>query len=645
MNQAYMCDFETTVYEGQTDTEVWAFAIVPICERPEPTDVMVFNSIEPLFDLIESFTEKTILFFHNLKFDGMFILDYVLRHKKYKQAFELNEKGYETWLRNKDMPKKSFRYLISEMGLWYTITFKNKQGQTIEIRDSLKLLPFSVEEIGAAFKTKYRKLKMEYKGIRHAGDTIPQHEVEYIKNDVLVPAEAIYIMFEQGNDKLTIGANAMKHFKQLYFGEYNTLFPPLDEFYLDPKKHTYETAYDWLHRAYRGGWVFANPFFAHKLIGEGKDCDIKDKGQTADVNSLYPSVMHSESGNAYPIGSPRFFMGGIPEGVTPDRFMIFIRFRCRFDLKENKLPFIQIKNNYLYDGRAMLYSSKSYIQKTNTLYDEPVELTMPYFEFEMFQKFYNIKDLEFIDGCYFYQQAGLFDAYINYWAEIKMKSTGALRTLAKLMLNNLYGKFSTSPDSSYQVARIENDVLKFRTIPAKEMKAGYIAIGLCVTAYARRFTITAAQKNYKRFCYADTDSIHCIGREPLKGIKVDPVKFLCWKIESKWDQAYFVRPKTYIEHVEENEEEKEHYIIRCAGLPVNCKNMLEMSIRKYELQEEEKERYTDEEIEFIETERNLRNFDIGLKIPGKLRPKRIRGGVVLEETEFSMRKNQNGRYG
>ena len=41
--------------------------------------------------------------------------------------------------------------------------------------------------------------------------------------------------------------------------------------------------------------------------------------------------------------------------------------------------------------------------------------------------------------------------------------------------------------------------------------------------------------------------------------------------------------------------------------------------------------------EFLTKERSLKDFDIGLIVPGKLLPKRIKGGVVLGDTTYEMR--------
>ena len=50
-----------------------------------------------------------------------------------------------------------------------------------------------------------------------------------------------------------------------------------------------------------------------------------------------------------------------------------------------------------------------------------------------------------------------------------------------------------------------------------------------------------------------------------------------------------------------------------------------------------KDKFTEEELEFIKTKRTLEDFKVGLKVPSKLMPKRIRGGVLLVNTTYEMR--------
>ena len=47
--------------------------------------------------------------------------------------------------------------------------------------------------------------------------------------------------------------------------------------------------------------------------------------------------------------------------------------------------------------------------------------------------------------------------------------------------------------------------------------------------------------------------------------------------------------------------------------------------------------YTEEELEFLQTKRTIQDFKVGLRVPGKLLPKRIRGGVLLVDVPYEMR--------
>ena len=144
--RTFICDFETTVYSGQTSTEVWAAACVEVGTE----DVKIFHSIEEQYNYFESLKCNIVAYYHNLKFDGSFWLYYLLIVKAFKQAVEhLSSEPYDVkWLQNKRMSNNTVKYSISDRGLWYTITVKIKGGFIIEFRDSLKLLPFSVADIG-----------------------------------------------------------------------------------------------------------------------------------------------------------------------------------------------------------------------------------------------------------------------------------------------------------------------------------------------------------------------------------------------------------------------------------------------------------------------------------------------------------------
>lgn len=90
--------------------------------------------------IFQIFFENTagniILYFHNLKFDGSFILHYFLSNNEFKQALNGDE-----FFKDSHMKNNMYKYTISNQGQWYSIILK-QGNRMIEIRDSLKLLPF-----------------------------------------------------------------------------------------------------------------------------------------------------------------------------------------------------------------------------------------------------------------------------------------------------------------------------------------------------------------------------------------------------------------------------------------------------------------------------------------------------------------------
>ena len=654
----FMGDFETTVYKGQVNTEVWASAVVELFSDK----VTILHSIAETFDYLVSLNCNVVIYYHNLKFDGAFWLSYLLVDKKFTQAYDkIGDKETDVkWKQQFKMFNNTFKYSISDRGMWYSIVVKVKY-HFIEIRDSLKLLPFSVKRIGESFGTKHKKLDMEYTGFRYAGCEITKEEQEYIANDVLVVKEALEIMFKQGHNKLTIGSCCLEEYKKICRSsleiqlDYAEMFPNLYDFKIDKQEHKYNNAGDWLRKSYRGGWCY---------LVKGKENKIKTNGTTADVNSLYPSMMSSKSGNKYPIGLPKFWSGNfIPNEALKDNMYYFVRIKTRFYIKDNYLPFIQVKGDLKYKGTESLETSDVYnhenddyfpyyIDKNGNIQQAKVELTLTMTDYQLIKEHYELVDFEIIDGCYFYSMVGIFDEYINKYAKIKKESKGALRELAKLFLNNLYGKMASSTDSSFKIAYVKDDKsIGFMQVVENEKKPGYIAIGSAITSYSRNFTIRAAQKNYygaekRGFIYADTDSIHCdLLPQEIKGIEVDDKEFCCWKLESCWDKAIFTRQKTYIEHVtHENlvplEESKQYNNIKCAGMPKKCKDLFEVSMKGTA---DVNENWSDDEKEFLFDKdnkpivRDYSDFKVGLKVPDKLRPIRIRGGVLLVNTTYEMR--------
>lgn len=502
LSKCWSCDFETTTDE--TDCRVWAWIAVNL-ENNENFELG--NTIESFIAWLGT-SSKTI-YFHNLKFDGTFILDHILRN-----GWKLNKE-------KKQLKPGEFNTLINDKGFFYTMSMKFEKA-FIEIIDSLKIINSSVDNIAKGWKLPISKLSIDYTEKREKGHILTEEEKAYIINDAKIIAIAMRSLLEQKMTKITAGSNAFhyyvdtcchgkKNFRKLF------PIPQNDEF---------------IRKAYRGGYSYVNPIYQNRDIGEGR---------VYDVNSLYPFALHSP--HLYPYGEGQYYIGEYKPNKTFPLYVCHII--AHFSLKENHLPMIQLKKNPLFIPTEYITDSK-----------EDVELYLTSVDFELFKDQYNIDDIRFIDGFMYQGKEGLFDSYIDHWyktkSESKHEGNYAMYQLSKLMLNSFYGKMATNPIVSSRWPEIDKDknivVLKPGEPETKEPI--YIPVGVFCTAYARDVTIRAAQSCFERFCYADTDSLHVIGDYDVEGLPVDDYKLGYFKHESTFTRARYLRAKLYAEEID-----------------------------------------------------------------------------------------------
>jgi hypothetical protein len=100
----YTADFETTTDEK--DCRVWAYAL---CSIDDPTEFYYGTTFEEFIDFCAEPTKNYTLYFHNLKFDGSFIISWLLHN-----VFEYIED-------RKDKRDNTFTTLITDMGQFYSI--------------------------------------------------------------------------------------------------------------------------------------------------------------------------------------------------------------------------------------------------------------------------------------------------------------------------------------------------------------------------------------------------------------------------------------------------------------------------------------------------------------------------------------------
>ena len=582
----FVADFETTT--NINDCRVWAYAI---CEVENKDNIVIGTTIEDFIKWCENRKENDVIFFHNLKFDCQFIINYLFRN------------GYVHTTKPEERNTKTFNTLISDKGLFYQIEviFKRqgKKVNKVTFQDSLKLIPLSVEAIAKSFKLPIGKLNIDYS--RHnnlpVGTPLSEEEKEYIIHDVQIVAYAIEYFYSQGLNKMTIGSCALSEYKKIITKRNFNKFYPLPKYHQDVKQ------------SYRGGFTYLNPKYAEKTIKEGI---------VLDVNSLYPSVMYN---NYLPYGTPIFFKGEYKK--DPVYPLYTQMFKCQFNLKKGKIPTIQIKYGFGFRANEYLENSG----------ENEVTLCLNSVDLKLFFEQYDVYNIEYLSGWKFKATQGLFTNYIDKWSnnKIQAKKDGnhGLYLISKLFLNSLYGKFGTDTRVKSKIPYLgEDNIIHYKDGEEEEREGVYVAMASFITSYARLKTITSAQKiidnknNRKSkvdFVYADTDSLHLVlNGEDINeflissGLDIHDTKLGAWKFESKFNKAKFLRQKCYIENsTEDIENENPDYKLKItvAGMPKDC-------------------------YEYV----TFRNFKIGAKYKGKKLPKIVEGGVVLEEVDFTIKK-------
>ncbi len=576
-------DFETTTSED--DCRVWAYGI---CEVGNPDYFTYGNNIDDFMEYCKT-SKNSTFYFHNLKFDGEFIIVWLFEH------------GFKHVVDKHDLETKTFSTLINNKGQFYSIKIifekKGKKTKFITIYDSLKILPFSIEEIGEGFKLGFEKIKVDkefYHIPRPIGHKLTDLEVKYLKHDVTIPSMALDVLFKQELNKMTQGSNALHDYKQtIGLKRFEQWFPTPD-YDID------------IRHSYRGGFTYLNPKF--------KEIDV-DEGIVLDVNSLYPWVMRNKR---LPYGEGIYFDG---QYKADKLYNLYVQmFTCQFELKPDHIPTVQLKN-------TLSFIPTDYIESSG---DIDVTMCMTSVDLELFFEHYDVYNIEYHNGWKFKSTIGMFTEYIDKWTKVKIESkqTGnyAMYILAKLMLNALYGKFALNPNIQSKIPYYDKGIIKYRDGAKETRKPIYIPVGTFITSWARYTTITSAQSVYDRFIYADTDSLHLIGTELPEGLNIDPVELGAWDNEATFMRARFLRQKSYFEsHIVsdkkydkmEEEEKEKCYIykgvrvidkITCAGMPDSCYQYVTWD-----------------------------NFHVGKSYDGKLQMEHVKGGIILNETDFTIR--------
>lgn len=579
----YAGDFESTT--DPNNCYVWGWGI---SEVDNPENVTLGTSLDSFMEWCENHPINPKIWIHNLAWDSKFILSWLF------------DNGFE-WVDSQNRASKTFTTIINNKGMFYSVEvifyLKNKKVKKVTFWDSYKLIPIKIEKFPKTFNIPINKLQLDYSchNGMPPGTPLKQNEADYISHDVKLQAYGLNFFYKHGLNKMTIGACALSEYKSLLGkNEFKLYFPT-------PKYH------DDVRQSYKGGYSYLEPEFAGKTL---------KNGFVLDKNSMYPWVMKKKP---LPYGNPIFFKGE----YEPDKsYPLYIQmFRCAFELKPNKLPTVQIKKSLFFSGTEYLRDSRIDGQLCE------LTLCMTSVDFELFKDHYYYYNIEFFSGWKFRSKVGMFDAYIDKWSDAKIEAraegNSGLEFISKLFLNNLYGKFGTSNKLCIKKPYIGNDgAVHFKNLPSEEKDGIYLPIATFVTSYAREDIVRTAQKikddyiagkSNIQYVYSDTDSLHCICDkfEIPEGLEIDKYKLGAYKVEGIFKQAKFLRTKCYIERFAKNYEAEEpdyNLKVTVAGMPSDCADQVTFS-----------------------------NFKIGATYSGKKQPKAVKGGVILEDIDFTIK--------
>lgn len=229
----YSCDFETTTDEN--DCRVWAWAYMEIGDLD---NYMIGTTIDEFMNWCNQV--RADLYFHNMRFDGEFIVNWLL-HNGFTYSDE-------------PLPN-TFKTIISAMGQWYKIDIvyakTEKYISKTTIYDSLKKLPFPVKRIAKAFNLPILKGDIDYHKPRPIGYRPDKEERAYIKNDVEIIARALQFQFDDGLTKMTTGSDSLHGYKVSVGSKpFKNMFPVLS-LELDAE----------IRQAYKGGFTWLNDRF------------------------------------------------------------------------------------------------------------------------------------------------------------------------------------------------------------------------------------------------------------------------------------------------------------------------------------------------------------------------------------------------
>ena len=483
---------------------------------------------------------------------------------------------------NNKLKSNQYTALIDEVGVVYNIVVclddgrsKHKKRSLIEFRDSIHKIRGKVRDIAKTFNLPILKGEIDYNKHRPSDYEPTEEEISYIHNDTEIVARVLKLEYDRGMTNLTSAGDTFSIYKAECGTFFRSLFPELN----------IETD-TFIRNAYRGGACMVNPKYQDRILDETIN--------VYDVNSMYPNQMCNE---LLPYSHPLYEIGEIKKDSTYPLFIQHIEVDCR--LKEGHFPCILLNNSANFQ--------RFYLVNTE---GEMLELTLTNIDLELLKENYEIYEINYIDGYKFLGSKNLFKKYILPLYDMKCKTRGAEKELYKLLINSLYGKFAMAPNRTNRIPFLNNGIVDYALGDEVIVKPIYTAVSCFITSYARKQLYGVINAHKDTFVYCDTDSVHLLN-DTLPDELVDDKRLGAWKLEKVYYKSKYLGTKKYMGY------RTKEYLKSATDTGVDtklagCPDEVKATI-------------------------TIENFKIGASFYGKLLPMRVKGGVILMPTTFTIK--------
>ena len=344
------------------------------------------------------------------------------------------------------------------------------------LQDSSHVLKSSLKKLCKVFDVETPKEDIDINNIEEIWKTNPDKVMSYLRSDVIslyqVCREFMKIL-EIDFFPLTIASLAMYIYRRRFMQkEYFTITKArVDQF---------------ISQAYAGGRVECFRSGRHEQV------------YVYDINSLYPYAMKTFP---VPVGLPTY-----TKKFRPDKYGFY---RIKFSQSNTNIPpilWMKTRNGleFVYEGEG-------------TFYQAEVELAMKYGV-----------NIEVLEGFVFHKAEYLFSDFVDHFYSLRQQYKGtAVDLTAKLVMNNLYGKFGQKPKSE-KLVKWNRDTYKEKIRKVKNWKPYIEDKGLfiveeprkidhrmihyaaAITSHARCILYEYLVSHAKNVVYCDTDSLHLL---------------------------------------------------------------------------------------------------------------------------------------